>query len=187
MSRILVVYGSTEGHTRKIAEFVGARLRERGHEAEIVDSASTAARQLQALHDGAIIGGSLHQGQHQTALTHFVKDNAEWLRSLPTAFFSVSLAMASPSEAEHLEARRLARQFVDDSGLGTGLVRCFAGALSYTRYDWFKRMLMRWIASREGGDVDTTKDYEYTDWSDVRAFVDEYLSAAGFSTREAHG
>ena len=36
--RILLVYGTTEGQTRKIAEFCSARLAEAGHDVEMKDS-----------------------------------------------------------------------------------------------------------------------------------------------------
>ena len=43
-----------------------------------------------------------------------------------------------------------------------------AGALPYTRYGWIKRMMMRRIVAKAGGDTDTSRDYEYTDWNDLR-------------------
>ena len=184
MKRILVVYGTTEGHTRKIAEFVGERLRERGHVARVIDSASVEAKQVQPVYDGVIVGGSLHQGRHQSALAHFIKDNAAWINGLPNAFFSVSLSMASANEDERQESREIARQFVEESGLNAGLIHCVAGALLYTKYDYFKRFIMRRIAEKEGGKVDTSQDHEYTDWDDLAAFVGRYLDAAGFG-REA--
>ena len=46
-----------------------------------------------------------------------------------------------------------------------------AGALPYTRYNWVKRWVMRRIVSKAGGDLDTSRDYEYTDWDDVKAFA----------------
>ena len=179
MRRILVVYGTTEGHTRKIADFIAGRLRQGGHEVSVFDSASPEAAQVQPMYDGAIVGGSLHQGKHQSALEYFIRNNKDWLVGIPTAFFSVSLAMASDMDDERKEAQQLARQFVDDTGLNAGMVRCFAGALLYTKYDYFKRFIMRRIAGKHGEDVDTSQDYEYTDWDDVTGFVDEYLAAAG--------
>lgn len=187
MSRILVVYGTTEGHTRKIAEFIGARLLKRGHSVRVIDAATPEAQQVQPIYDGVIVGGSLHQGRHQSALVHFVRDNLDWMRGLPRAFFSVSLGVASQDAAEAQDARRLAQQFVDDTGLDAGIVRCFAGALLYTRYDWLKRIVMKAIARREGGAVDTSQDHEYTDWADVTRFVDEYLAATGMAGSIAHG
>jgi menaquinone-dependent protoporphyrinogen oxidase len=187
MSRILVAYGTTEGQTRRIAGFIGERLQRRGHTARVIDSASPEAAQVQPVYDGVIAGGSLHQGRHQGALAHFIRDNLDWMRGLPRAFFSVSLAMASKDADEIAEARRLAQQFVDDTGLEAGMVRCFAGALLYTKYDWLKRMLMKSIAKKEGGEVDASRDWEYTDWSDVSRFVDEYLAATALAGAKAPG
>jgi menaquinone-dependent protoporphyrinogen oxidase len=33
---------------------------------------------------------------------------------------------------------------------------------------------MKRIASASGGDTDTSRDYEYTDWKDLRDFVDRF-------------
>jgi len=33
---------------------------------------------------------------------------------------------------------------------------------------------MRRIARKEGGDTDTSRDYEYTDWNDLRAFGEAF-------------
>jgi menaquinone-dependent protoporphyrinogen oxidase len=53
-------------------------------------------------------------------------------------------------------------------------IKPVAGALLYTQYSWMKRTLMRLISEKEGGDVDTTKDYVYTDWADLRATVEAF-------------
>jgi menaquinone-dependent protoporphyrinogen oxidase len=34
---------------------------------------------------------------------------------------------------------------------------------------------MKRIVAKAGGDVDTSKNYEYTDWADLQAFVDEFV------------
>jgi menaquinone-dependent protoporphyrinogen oxidase len=38
----------------------------------------------------------------------------------------------------------------------------------------FKRLLMRMIVGHAGGDTDTTRDYEYTDWDAVERFTDAF-------------
>lgn len=177
MKRILVVYGTTEGHTRKIAEFVAERLRKAGKAVDLVDSATPAAAQIAPIYAGAFIGGSLHQGRHQAPLAHFIKVNAAWLNTIPTAFFSVSLSMASQDAEWQAEAKRLADAFLADTGLNAGMVRLVAGALMYTEYDFFRRWMMKAIAKKAGGSTDTSRDADYTDWNDVARFVDEYLAA----------
>jgi menaquinone-dependent protoporphyrinogen oxidase len=56
-------------------------------------------------------------------------------------------------------------------------VRLVAGALKYTQYDFFKRMMLRLLSSRLEGAKNTGEDHEYTDWQDVETFVDEFLDA----------
>jgi len=185
MKPILVAYGSTEGQTRKIAEFIAARLQSRGQEVHLVDSTSAAAAQVTPVYVAALIGGSLHHHKHQTSLTHFVKSNADWLNTIPTAFYSVSLSMAGRNEQEHAEALKLAQAFLAETGLKAGMLRLLAGALRYTQYDFFKRFAMRRIAGEAGGDTDTSRDHEYTDWEEVRRFVDEFLESANINGRKA--
>jgi len=50
----------------------------------------------------------------------------------------------------------------------------FAGALPYRKYPWPLRLMMRFIVSRAGGDTDTSRDYEYTDWNAVDRFAAEF-------------
>ncbi len=98
MKPILIVYGTTEGDTRKIAAFMARRLREHGKNPDVIDSAAPEANQGPLIYAGAIIGGSVHHNRHQTALAHFVKENLPWLKEIPPAFFSVNLAMLHQDE-----------------------------------------------------------------------------------------
>jgi len=179
MQPILVAYGSTEGQTRKIAEFIAERLRIRGHRVDIVDTAAPAAEQVLPIYQAAVLGGSVHQHKHQAALDHFIAHNRAWLMAMPCAFFSVSLSAALEDMESRIEVQRLLNAFVDESGLKPVATRCIAGALRYTQYDYFKRLVMRMIAKQRGQTTDTSRDHEYTNWSGVEAFVDEFLAAAG--------
>jgi len=175
MQPILVAYATTEGHTRKVAEFIAERLRIRGHRVDLIDVATPAAHEVTAAYQAAFLGGSVHQHAHQGALLHFARSNREWLAALPVALFSVSLAAATDDMDDRLEAQRLANAFIDESGLKPLVTRCVAGALKYTQYDYFKRLVMRMISQQRGASTDTSRDHEYTDWEDVEAFVDEFL------------
>lgn len=181
MQPILVAYATTEGQTRKIAEYIAQRLRIRGHRVDLVDTATPAAQQVAPIYQAAIVGASVHQHRHQGSLTHFVKANRAWLDAMPVGVFSVSLACALDDADSRLEARQGLDEFVDDAGLKPVAVRCIAGALKYTQYDYLKRQLMRLIARQKGQSTDMSKDIEYTDWNDVELFVDEFLAAAGIA------
>jgi menaquinone-dependent protoporphyrinogen oxidase len=51
-----------------------------------------------------------------------------------------------------------------------------AGAFRYTQYDFFKRWAVKYIALRKGGPMDTSQDWELTDWNALRAFADSLLA-----------
>jgi len=51
--------------------------------------------------------------------------------------------------------------------------------LLYTRYGWLKRHMMKRIVAKAGGDTDTTRDFEYTDWDDLRDFTQDFAKLAG--------
>lgn len=179
MQPILVAYATTEGQTRKVAEFIAERLRIRGHRVDLVDVATPAAAQgVTGQYRAALIGGSVHQDKHQDALAHFAKSNREWLAAMPVALFSVSLAAATDDADSRQEAKRALEAFVEETGLRPWATRCIAGALKYTQYDYLRRLVMRLIAKQRGRSTDAAHDHEYTDWDDVEAFVDEFLAEA---------
>jgi menaquinone-dependent protoporphyrinogen oxidase len=53
-------------------------------------------------------------------------------------------------------------------------VKPVAGALLYTKYNPLIRFVMKQIVKRAGGDTDTSRDYEYTDWVALDRFVGEF-------------
>lgn len=172
MARVLVVYGTTEGQTAKIAAHVGDTARRLGHDV-IVRHAPDLVDEALGEYDAIIVGASLHEGRYQRAVRDFVARHAAALSSRPSAFFSVSLAAASRDPAERAEPVRIAERFTAQLGWKPARIASFAGALKYTQYSWLKRMLMKHIAAKEGGATDTTRDHEYTDWDAVTRFVEE--------------
>jgi menaquinone-dependent protoporphyrinogen oxidase len=78
---------------------------------------------------------------------------------------------------------------VDRFGRSTGwhppITKHVAGALRYSRYNWLKRWAMVRIVRKAGGDIDTSRDYEYTDWADLRAFAEEFARSLPRAARVA--
>jgi menaquinone-dependent protoporphyrinogen oxidase len=74
---VLIIYGTTEGQTRKIAEWTATYVRERGHEVELRDSAGPAScSDLETFH-AFIIAASVHQECHQDNITNFATARAK--------------------------------------------------------------------------------------------------------------
>ncbi|WP_246747651.1 menaquinone-dependent protoporphyrinogen IX dehydrogenase, partial [Vibrio cholerae] len=53
-------------------------------------------------------------------------------------------------------------------------IAVFAGALYYPRYRWFDKMMIRLIMTLTGGETDTSKEVEYTNWEKVSQFGEQF-------------
>ena len=170
--RILVTYHTVEGQSAKVAVRIGETLRAGGADAAVVEvSDAPGPKEF----DAVIVGDSVHV-HHSHALRHYVKHHVDALNAMPSALFQVSMASATDDEAHDAVARRYVDELLDATGYDPDLVGLFAGALAYTKYGWIKRHIMRSIEAKEGRDVDTTRDYEYTDWDAVDEFARAVLA-----------
>lgn len=167
--KILIIYGTIEGQTRKIARFMEEILQEHNHSAVI--SNATEEPPTPENFDAVLIGSSIHLHKYNNAIKQYVMQHIGDLNSKPTAFFSVCMAVASDIPEEHEEAEKIAQDFLQQTGWTTDQVWHIAGALKYTQYDYFKKLIMRMIAKKEGGATDTSMDHEYTDWKQVENLV----------------
>jgi menaquinone-dependent protoporphyrinogen oxidase len=171
--KILIIYGSTEGQTRKIANFLGKESESMGHEVRVADANENPFKPTG--YDLILIGASVHMHKYQSAILHYVKANIETLNKTPSVFFSVSMATAS-GDAESLKERdEVTEAFLKDVNWKPTYVEQIAGALLYTQYDFFKKLIMRIIARRHGESTDTSTDHEYTDWTKLKLFLNKLL------------
>ena len=175
MARRLFVYGTTEGHTRHIAQRMGGFLRSREHDVDVVDCADIRENLDLKTYDAYILAGSVHQGNHQRPLAHFITEHKLQLEMKPSAFLSVSLSATGTDEGQKIEAQKNIQKFVDETGFDPTITYPVAGALKYVEYDWFKRMIMKSIVKGHGGDTDTSHDHEYTNWEALEAFLEKFL------------
>ncbi|MBN2343008.1 MAG: protoporphyrinogen oxidase [Deltaproteobacteria bacterium] len=174
MKKISILYESAEGHTLHVAERISNTLAGADCETTVCRSKHATAEMLTDV-DGILLGGSIHMGRHHGKLLKFVEHNRESLNHTPTALFLVCLTAKDHSP----EAQALVNGFFKDFETRTGFTPshtvAVAGALKYTRYNFFKRSIMKSISEKEGGDIDTSKDYIYTDWDAVDAFATTFL------------
>ena len=91
---ILLVYGSTEGQMRKIAEFCADHLSKGGHAVDLRDSRLRMLDLDIAAFETVILAGSVHQKTHQETLTNFVIAHKAQLKTKPSLLISVSLSIA---------------------------------------------------------------------------------------------
>ena len=176
--RILLVYATVEGQTRKIATHVAERLSGSGHDITLIDATDVKVAPAADSFDASIVLAPVHIGTFPAPLRHFAKSNVETLMARPGAFISVSLAAASADKSEVAEVADYVEKFSKETSWWPVAIHNAAGALKYTEYDFFRRWMLKRIAEKEGGPTDTSRDHEFTDWDALDAFVDGFVAQA---------
>ena len=166
MTRILVLYASTHGHTGKIAARIAEAI---GPEAEL-RSADTAKDLAPWQYDAVVVGASIHAGHYQKAILEWVDTHSVVLSSMPSAFVSVCLAAADDSDESRAATRRYIDELVEAAGWTPTQAVTFAGALQYREYDRFTRLVIRLMMRHGGHPTDTSRDHDFTDWDAVDRF-----------------
>ncbi|WP_074795150.1 flavodoxin domain-containing protein [Haloferax larsenii] len=176
MMSFLVAYGTKEGQTEKIAERIVAVLDGRGHEATAVSVADVPADLSVEDFDAVLVGSSIHMGKHGKKILRFVREHREAIETRPNAFFQVSLSSAFPSDESDAHVAEYIEEFVEKTGWEPDRIGAFGGALRYSKYGFFTRMVMKRITRETIGETDTSQDYEYTDWDEVEAFAADFAA-----------
>jgi menaquinone-dependent protoporphyrinogen oxidase len=172
MARVLVVFGTTQGQTARIARRFGDVLRVQGHEVDILNAAAAAPDPTS--YDAVIVAASVHSGGYQRPVGKWVSAHAQTLETKPGAFVSVCLGVLQREEQVQQEVARTVSEFVDKCGWHPAMTAVFAGALPYRKYNIVMRWVMKRIVAKAGGDTDTSRNYEYTDWAAVEAFAQRF-------------
>ncbi len=174
---VLIAFATVEGHSRTIAGKIGEIVEQAGHQVVIADLSGPGFA-VPGRFDATILCGPIHVGKYPSPLYEFIGEWKSELSARPSALVTVSLAIASDSETERNEARHYPEKLAVETGWKADMEHNAAGALKYVEYDFFKRWVLRYIASKEGGPVDTTMDHVLTDWEALDRFVHEFLAVA---------
>jgi len=174
MARVALLYGTTEGQTATVAERIADVLADEGHEPTLIHAKHLPEEFSLADYDAAVVGASLHYGKHQQSVRRFVRERADELNEMPSAFFSVSLAAAAGTNEGWQEARGKLEALLGETGWDPDATAVVPGALKYSEYGVLKRFLMKRISKKTGGDTDASRDYEYTDWDEVEGFAADF-------------
>ena len=170
LPRVLVMYATTEGQTRKIAFALSETLRAANLDVDVVNAGGRFDPLPEDYH-GVIVAAPVRAGRYPKDIRGWVRRHAEALGTRPTAFVSVCLSVLDKSPKAIAAIETMLQQFFEETRWRPTVTKVVAGALPYTRYNWITRWIMRRIVAKAHGDTDTSRDYEYTDWNDVRQFA----------------
>lgn len=173
--KVLVAFSTGEGQTRKIARHVADVIADGGHAVELVRLADAEDIDIGRF-DRVILAGSVHAGRYQRVLSDFAARQAVALRGKPTLFLSVSLAAAGHDAEDWRGLEHILADFQQATGWRPGRTEQVAGAYMPSRYDLFRRFIMRRIVAGKDPGIDLDADKEYTDWPALDAVVKDWMA-----------
>ena len=173
MPKFLIIYGSVDGQTLKIAEHIAEIVRTRtDFQVDGFNAADLPADFSISGYQRILIGSSLRNRKYHPAVIKFIREYRDDLQQLPSDFYSVSLGDAT---CMRRGVSKILKKLFEETAWQPRAVGRFAGALLYTKYDhWTKTFmgLAGWIMRYP---TDTSRDHELTNWEDVDKFADEIL------------
>lgn len=171
--KILIVYATTEGQTRKICAHALEHLTQAGHSVALVSAEAGTDIRPESF-DAIILAASVHAGKYQAPLIDYAKTYAADLNAKRSLFLSVSLAAAGTDPEEHADLDRIAKSLSEASGWTPSRIEHVAGAFRFTEYDFLKYWAMRWIEHEKDPSVPPGTDREYTDWDALDAMLTDW-------------
>ena len=170
----LVVYGTVEGHTHKIASKVAELIKARGQAVEVIDASARTSDVAVSDAQSCIVAAPVHQKRHPDSVVDFVRAHLDHLNELPSAFVSVSLAAAFPDGAS--DARNFADRLMQRTGWTPAAVHLAAGAVRCSEYDYFTEQILRHVVLKDHDDIDVSGEQVFTDWPALERFVGDFLA-----------
>ena len=170
MSDFLIIYSSTDGHTKTICEQMINLLDDRSSVKLVSLDEATKFNLIDF--NKIIIGASIRYGKHSNELYNFIKLNKKILEEKKSIFFSVNVVARKP-EKNTSETNPYIKKFLKISKWKPERIGVFAGKVDYPNYNFFDKYIIKLIMFITGGPTDTSQSYEFTDWSKVDDFAKE--------------
>lgn len=168
---VLIVFGTTDGHTRDLCHFAGQRLRDAGHTATVEVAGRDAAHPDVAPYDAVLLAASLHEGHYQLALVQFARSQHENLAAKPNAFLSVSRPLTASDSRDAVGLATCLAAFEQETLWTPKVTHVATGAIPYDQLSAFKRLALRVGAWRRGQPARTSRNYDLTDYAALTTFV----------------
>jgi menaquinone-dependent protoporphyrinogen oxidase len=164
---MLLFYATRDGHSRRIAAHIAARLAERGICTVPRDLAGAypAPAELAAARLVAVVA-AVRYGRHLPEAERFLAAYRELLARAQLVFVSVNLTARKPGK-DSVAGNPYLRRMIARHRLKPALATAVAGRLDYPDYRWLDRQIIRFIMKLTGGPTDPRCRAEFTAWQAV--------------------
>ena len=168
MANILIIYSTTDGHTRTICDRLQRVVEEQKHQVAVSWMSDEPDIDLQSF-DKVVIGASIRYGKHQPQVFDFIEKNQATLERKPSAFFSVNVVARKP-EKNQPGTNPYLQKFLKKISWQPRNLAVFAGRIDYPRYTFIDKQMIRLIMWMTKGPTDPQTTIEFTDWDKVDEF-----------------
>ena len=169
MSNIIIIYSTTDGHTREICSYLEQVVEALGGQVTLVDIDDADEADLKPF-DMIVIGASIRYGKHDKKIYKFIERNLTILEDKANAFFSVNVVARKPAKRQP-DTNPYLKKFLKEIAWQPKTLAVFAGKIDYPRYSFWDRNIIRLIMWMTKGPTDPTVTIDYTDWKQVEDFA----------------
>jgi menaquinone-dependent protoporphyrinogen oxidase len=168
MAKIIIIYSTTDGHTKKICQRLQQVAEGQEHQVSVVSIDDVATIDWDS-YDKIVIGASIRYGKHNQKVYDFIQTNQQLLDSKPNAFFSVNVVARKP-EKNQPDTNPYLKKFLRQIAWKPKNLAVFAGKIDYKLYTFWDRNMIRLIMWITKGPTDPSTNIEFTDWNQVDSF-----------------
>lgn len=168
MSRIIIIYATTDGHTREICSYLMQVIEESGNQVTLVSINEKNTIDLISF-DKIVIGASIRYGKHHKKVYEFIKKNTLLLEKKSSAFFSVNVVARKP-EKNQPDTNPYLKKFLMQITWQPDELAVFAGKIDYQKYQFWDRFMIRLIMWMTKGPTDPKACIDFTNWDQVKEF-----------------
>lgn len=167
--KFLFLYSTREGQTKKILSRIALSFP--NHECDFIDVHSVSHVDF-SQYEKVLVGASIRYGRLNSKLYAFIERYQKELEESHASFVCVNLTARKEDQGKDTpEGNVYVQTFLKKSPWKPHCIGVFAGALRYPQYRFIDRFMIRLIMKMTGGETDTSKEVEYTNWKKVERFA----------------
>ena len=176
MAKILILYASHDGQTKKIADRLAAQALGGRRKVDLFDlEEATPSESLIEQADLIVVAAAIRYGNPLKSADAFLTVYTRSLLHKPLVLLSINLTARKP-EKRTSETSVYLRKWIARHQLQPLFAEAIAGRLDYPSYGPFDRFMIRLIMKMTKGPTDPKAQIEFTDWHQVRAIADRLVT-----------